>query len=281
MENVKFVTSQGEIRFGNQYMITKIEGLNEGGVNWQEYTYIDTDGAEYDNGLYDPRTVTISGYIRANGKNALHSNRAKLTQIINGKNKGILHYKTGSRQYFTEAIPELPEFGSPIQNFMPFVIYFKLYRFYWKEESGNMRDIWKREGKIKSVFSFPLVMTVRTNESTLYNGGDVAAPIIIRIYGGLTSAASTLSIDMGLTIVNKTTGKYIELEYDISKNEVITIDTDKATVISSINGNILHKMTEQSTFFKLQCGENVIEVLNHSGTQVVAIAEFYNLLVGV
>ena len=281
MENVKFVTSQGEIRFGSQYMITKIEGLNEGGVSWQEYTYIDTDGAEYDNGLYEPRTLTVTGYIRANDRNALHSSRAGLTRIINGKNKGILHYKTGGRQYFTEAIPELPEFGSPIQNFMPFVIYFKLYRFYWKEESGNMRDIWKREGKIKSVFSFPLVMTVRTNESTLYNGGDVAAPIIIRIYGGLTSAASTLSIDMGLTIVNKTTGKYIELEYDISKNEVITIDTDKATVISSINGNILHKMTEQSTFFKLQCGENVIEVLNHSGTQVVAIAEFYNLLVGV
>lgn len=281
MENIRFATPQGEIRFGSQYMITKIEGLNEGGVSWQEYTYIDTDGAEYDNGLYEPRTLTVTGYIRANDRNALHSSRAGLTRIINGKNKGILHYKTGGRQYFTEAIPELPEFGSPSQNFMPFVIYFKLYKFYWKEESGNTRDIWKREDKIKSNFSFPLVMTVRTNESVLFNGGDVPAPVIIKIYGGLTSAVSTLNIDTGITVTNKTTGEYLELEYDISENEVITIDTDKAAVVSSLNGNILHKMTEQSTFFKLQCGENIIEVTNHSNTQAVAIAEFYNLLVGV
>ena len=68
-------------------------------------------GVEYTESLYEPRLVTINGYIRGSNDEEILKLRQKMLNILNGKKQGNLVYHTGSHEYFSPAMPDLPVFG--------------------------------------------------------------------------------------------------------------------------------------------------------------------------
>ena len=73
--------------------------------------------------------------------------------------------------------------------------------------------------------------------------------------------------------------EFLQLDYSFVDGEIITIDTENKTVVSSINGNIIKYLDNASTFFTLDYGGNEIEAAMNE--PVVVKAEFYNRFVGV
>lgn len=283
-EYFRYVTDRGEIQFGwgFPFVFDKPEGMNEADTNRQETGGYDEDGTEYEYPTYSPRLVTLPGSFRSSNKAGLYSMRADMVRIMNGKDKGRLYYYNGYKEYFSEAVADIPQFGQRMQNVMMFTCYFNLYRFYWKEAKPTKNNLFYRENHIKGTFQFPFVFTTRYSKGNLINLGDVEADWKITITATSNQTLQTLFLNTGLEIKNNTTGETMLLEYDMTDGEVITIDTENAKVTSSINGNILYALSGSSTFFKLKQGKNEIEATNYNTSIPVYInSEFYNRYLGV
>lgn len=268
------------ITFANyqKFVFGSIEGLNEGDVTQQTEQYLEQDGVDILSSYYEPRTVTLKGHILAENEVELYDLRQKLTRACNSKTKGTLRYGNGLKTYFSEAVAELPQYGGAIANKgLPFSIDFTLYNFFWKDDYKRIDNVLKLVNHIDDSFTFPLQFTTLTTIATVTNSGDVPCPLIIKILGiGGTVGAE------GFTMINNTTGQFITLTYNIIDDEVVTIDTQELTIVSSLNGNILHKITNDSDIdMKLVLGPNLIEGINSAGNQIIITTEHYDMYVGV
>ena len=271
------------IRFAKyqQYVFDDITGLDEGEVATQTGQYLEQDGVDILSAYYEPRIVTLSGHILADNDMELYTLRRQLTKACNGKTKSLLKYSDGYRTYFSEAIAELPQFGKRLGNSgktaLPFSVNFYLYNFYWKDDSKNIEHIFKATNHLGNSFMFPLVFTTLTTISNVINGGDVECPLTIKITGRGAAVG-----DDGFNVINNTTGRFIKVEHNITDGEVVTIDTQELTITSNISGNILHKITSDSTLdLKLKLGINEIECLNYASNEIFVTAEYYDMFVGV
>ena len=151
---LSFQTDNDMITFGlvSKYVCSTVTGINEGTVNRRKINYIDTDGADYTDDLYEERIIVIEGYIQSGSRKELNDLRAKLTQICNGKNRGKLIYENGNRRYFTEAIAELPEFGERTGRVQLFSCKFIAYRFFWKDYFETKAVVASFKNNIKTYF---------------------------------------------------------------------------------------------------------------------------------
>lgn len=279
MTYIEFQTDLGKINFSilSKFVCSHCTGLNEGTVIRRKINYIDTDGAEYVDDLYDERTITVEGYISAKNQLELENARAELTKICNGKSRGKFVWSCKNKRYFTEAIAELPEFGERVGNVLPFVCVFIAYHFYWKDNSVTEAAIASFEDHIKSTFQFPLIFTSKTSEANIFNHGDVDADIIITI-----TCSESSGTDSVLKILNHTTEKQIILNYNMTADEVITIDTKNCDITTTKGTALLSKMDSSSEFFKLARGLNHLEVVNTNTNSVYScICKHYNTYVGV
>lgn len=286
-QSMTFVCGENKIdfRLGGKYWLEKVEGLNEGSVTRREDEYIDTDGLEYGDELYEPRTVTLYGFIQATSRKELFQLRQKMARILNGKAKGILKYSNGFNRYFSEAVADLPQFGERVQNILPFVVDFNLYRFYWKDDYRYDTQVFSRSDKLLGRFTFAsltdkIIVSEVIPSGTLVNSGDIKTDLIIRVKG--TKTPSQTSANKGFKITNEATGEYIQLAYNISNGETVTIDTRECTITSSNGTNLMNCLHVDSTFFRLECGANRLtgSLLNpYLGISIET--EHYNMRIGV
>ena len=106
--------------------------------------------------------------------------------------------------------------------------------------------------------------------ATVINLGDIPVGAKIEI-----TAFSTV---VNPVIYNVTTNKKIELNYTMSNGEKITITTNVGNkkIISSIKGNIINKLTRNSTFFDIQRGTNKLSFNAKSGISDMKAFIIYN-----
>jgi len=260
-----------------KFIFSTVDGLNEGETSYQTASYLEQDGQDILTSYYEPRKVTLNGYILADSDVELYALRRQLVNACNGKAKDTLTYNDGHNTYFSEAIAELPQFGIKTGFGLPFIVYFNLYNFYWKAQDIYINNVFQRTNHLSTLFTLPLIITTRTNKSIVINDGDVSCSMIIKI----TGKGTTAGVD-GFKVINNTTGNFIRIAYNIADSEVVTIDTQEITITSSVNGNILHKVTNDSKLdLKLMPGTNEIEGINYASNYISIVAEHYNLYVGV
>ena len=274
-----FQTENDIITFGlsSRYVCSEVSGINEGTVNRRKINYIDTDGADFVDDLYEEREITINGYIHAKSKIELENLQSEFCRICNGKNRGKFIYESANKRYFTEAIAEIPEFGERIGKVKLFSIKIIAYRFYWKSYLETKAVIVSFENHIKSEFQFPLIFTSKKSKAIIPNSGTIPAEPTFEIR--CTESGKNNGV---LTILNHTTGKMIELDYNMTSGERLIIDTSSCNIESNQNGNLLKYMKPSSEFFKLQQGANELEVTNtDSSCMYSCICSHYNTYVGV
>ena len=294
MERIIYKSKDGQIDFGldSAFVLSSTEGINSGDAERQWLEFLDTDGAEVGACLYEPRHITVKGFIRGKNKLETASLRMRLSNMVSVKEEGILEYICDTGNYKARAIPEsLPSFGAQVQNLLPFVIYFALPDFYWQGLPLYRRDILKTTPNLIFPFTFPGKFGLLTTRGNVINQGFLSAPCVIQIYGTSVNYGA-FSIDSGLEIINHTTKTHLLFNYDIAAGEVITVDTSVPSVKSSINGNILNRVDfgqngicpdyTTDIAMKLVPGANDMECVNYNpGHLIRAEISFYRLFSGV
>ena len=274
-EHLTFINEYGKILFGSgKYIITNIDGVNRPEIQRQETSIIDTDGKKIVRTSYTSKTVTVNGYIRANDKNELYALKLELTRILDCKTEGKLVYEVDNKKYFTEAITqECPIFGDVIQNFVPFTVMFTAFNIYWKTVKQTKENVYERIAgipeKSDGTFTFPCVFSYRKSKKMFFNKGNLSCDFVCEIRGVsetdelVAAAANTNETPTaGFRIMNNTTGEYMIINHDVAIGETVLVNTAEFSVLSSKDGNILHKLQNGTDFFKLAPGKSEIEVTN-------------------
>jgi len=109
-------------------------------------------------------------------------------------------------------------------------------------------------------FTYPVIYGASTYSvtNTAHNLGDISTyPQSIQVYGPINTP----------TITNVTTGEFITVNQNlVSSSNVLTISYDKDSLSVELDGNsVLDSVTDSSTYFKLQPGDNQITL---SGTTI-------------
>lgn len=125
-------------------------------------------------------------------------------------------------------------------------------------------------------YIFPYVLPVGwqagSGEVTARNNGNTPVKPVIKFKGSMTDP----------TLINVTTGKLVQLSgFNAPEGSEVVIDTRTRSVLLN-GGNIFDKLSDQSTFFSLQPGDNVFRLESASGADtVVATVEWRNGFMGV
>lgn len=294
MERLEFISPKGQIVFGadSPYKLESFENAGDGTVTRSTVQFMDTDGATLGNALYEPRTVTVKGRIYAKNAYEVSQLRQKLTELCDCKSSGTLLYTGDTGHYRAEAVAEsLPAFGTKMSRSLAFVVYFILPGFYWQGLPQIELPILQTTPNLTFPFTFPGQFGYLTTRRQVANNSGNAAPCRIVIYGNEISQ-TTLSGTQGLEIVNHTAKSHLFIDHDITDDEVITIDTARASVTSSKSGNLLHKIKfsgagdypdyETDLAMKLLPGMNDFECMNLNPARLIRVeVQFYTLFLGV
>ena len=125
--------------------------------------------------------------------------------------------------------------------------------------------LFSRTDLISGNFTLPCVFTRRITRCTLVNRGDVLSEPTITFFG-VQGNQKERAGSPGVSVVNHTNGKKIELLYEISVGETVTVDIPTRSIRSDQNGNILFSLGQDSYLsdFWLEPGVNDIEVVRHN-----------------
>lgn len=253
-----------EISLNGPYVYSGSD-LNSYSLTQVTEKYPNTDGEEVSEVLYEPRPISINGYIRAKSILELENLRHNLQKAFDGKSFGRLRYNNGARSFYADVKAEKNvEFGTPTGTMQTFIIYLKIHNFYWKKYRLKYADMTTylstRQDLIHGSFKLPCVWTELYNRKTVINNGEVKVGMIITIKG----KSDTDNQEMGLDIINHSTNEHLMIKYDCLKDDVLVIDNSNFMVYLN-NEKALHLVDENdgSDFFALQVGENDIEIVNN------------------
>lgn len=263
---------------GLKYSLLSFEP-NEINAQYQTASYIGQDGTDVLGANYEPRYVTLQGHIMARSTAEHFALRQKLISLCDGKTERDLIYFEGLHHYKAKAIAAVPVFSGRQGFCLPFTIKFTIPSFFWTDKDETERSIVNYIPLI-STFNFdPLFEFSQTVTQATISNSDVPTPFIIEVKG----RGGTPSDTYGITITNETTGEVIKIERDIADGELITIDTENATATSSVSGDIITSISDDSIIdMMLASGNNVIKAENlNVNNDVSVVIKYRNRFVGV
>jgi phage-related protein len=235
-------------------MLTGITNTANGETSRRETAYAGYDGADFEDITLRPRMVTVNGTLFGTTLQDIDELKRTLIDACNPKEEAEVRYHNGAREYYAKALPTLPTFNKISNTVYQFIIYLEISKFYWLSSTDIVQGVFRTINNIYGEdISLPRPFSLREQGADIYNHGSVAAPLIIEL-------TATESFTDTIVIKNTTYNKEIRIEnYSVTAGEVITINTDEYTVTSSLNGNIISYISENSELFNLPCGLTRIE----------------------
>lgn len=234
--------------------ITDIEGL---GLTDREYNvavYSNYDGQNTFSSRAVARTITIA--LEACGKDVTTIVRNAIRIF---SKEGILHISDNEtdRRIKCNQI-QVPELTRVLKGqIATFAVQFVCDSPFFEDSTDTTSPLYERKKLITSPFSLPCMFGEITAGAKIEIVGDVSVEPIITIY-----CPQRFENTDSIVVKNETTGKSITLNYSPSDDEKIIIDIKRRKITSSINGNIINYLTEDTFLgdFILVSGGNVISV---------------------
>lgn len=149
------------------------------------------------------------------------------------------------------------------------VLQFICYDPYFHNVTNTVLKIAKPVNKLPNVnedgrwfIELPVVATEINKTVVAINSGETILYPIIKIYSNKTENDNPEAY--GIVISNETTGNSITLDYNLSVNEIITVDIPQRKIDSNINGDITNYISDNTVLsaFFLDIGENNITIDN-------------------
>lgn len=253
---IEFENELGRIEFGRDktFKITESDGLGFLARTRSMTGLAGSDG-QYCLGEYTgARTITFGGDFCENGN--FHEKR--IIKILN---------KYGTLKIGRKKIGVLCSdftISKKGGGYKSYVLQFTADYPYFSDINAENVIVYNVTRLIGSPFELPCVFSRRSNEQNVSNSGDVKCEPILKI------TAITENNGGNITIENVTVGKRIILNYTMQCGECVTVDTEKRTIVSDINGSILYALSNDSFLsdFYLDVGKNIIKVTNASGGEI-------------
>ena len=248
----------------NQYMTSKIDGLNPPAGTISTSTYAGMDGSFLNNAFIEKRNLVISFEMRGIG---LEKRRHALYRVVKPSRYIKVFYKTAGIDVYTEGYVETCE----ISNFDTLTsgqISIICPNPYWYSTSAVYAYYSQVTGAFhfpfpKSDAPFPLGVYSTTDNIIIQNDGDETG-FTIRIEASSDETVPEIAA-VTPTIYNADTGEYLQIKGDILKGDIIMITTktgNKTVTLTrnGVNSNIINRLVSGSTWLSLREGKNTFHV---------------------
>jgi len=278
---LKYTNARGEsITFSNNssFFIGSVEGLGDVNADIQSQKAPYQDGFNYIDSVLEPRILSFQVNIRGLNDTDISQKRAQLAALFNPKlGPGVFEYKYGNVVRIIDAIAEhIPKYGTGFEN---------LGRRHQKASVDLIcpNPYWRTPAVVEEpifipLFQFPFEgefqMGMQQEQRVIYNDGDAPAPLQIEFHGPATNPK----------IINNTTGEFIRIKQVLREGERMMIDTtdgNKSVYFVDelgIERNVFNWLDLNSSFFKLEIGENEIEYTADSDIQGAVMKISYSKL---
>ena len=248
----------------NQYMTSKIDGLNPPAGTISTSTYAGMDGSYLNNAFIEKRNVVISFQMRGID---IEKRRHLLYRVVKPSRYIKVFYKTAGIDVYTEGYVETCE----ISNFDALTsgqISIICPDPYWYSTSAVYAYYSQVTGAFHFPFPesdapFPLGVFSTTDNIIIQNDGDETGFTIQIEASSSETVPETVAVTP--TLYNADTGEYLQIKGEILKGDVITITTKTGnkTVTLTRNGvdsNIINRLVSGSTWLSLREGKNTFHV---------------------
>lgn len=261
------------------YILSTLSGVGGVEASVISSTIPGVDGAYMQGIRIEPREVPCTVYVYGKDRQDMYAQRYELIRKLTPTSKlGWLYYRNDYIHVRTQAIPRLPpDFTERIRNYNKADITFWCPSPYWRSVFNHTEEIGYIKGEgFKYPFAFPVKFASLKNELSIDYQGSVSAPVTITIYGSATKPK----------ITNKTTGKYIAVEKELTDNQRLVIVTTRGSKSVKIaetgksTKDAFQYIDPESVFWELQPGENIISYDSGDDSQKTAVkiaySEFYS-----
>lgn len=254
---LKYTNDLGDsIRFGgDDYKIIELEGFGDVGADIQLQKSPYQDGSTHIDTVLEERPLYIKFLIMADDYSGLVAMRRHSGRVFNPKIGGTFTITHDGEDYEiccrSEHVPSFPDSGTDSVGRMQTVsVNFLAPNPYWRSTTVTEEPAF--EPRFRFPVRGPFIMGVQRNDRIIINDGDAPAPFQVDFYGPSD----------GPIIENKTTGEFIKINKRLEEGQTFKIDTSDSSVIyvdeDGTETNVFHWIDLNSTFFKLQIGENDI-----------------------
>lgn len=270
MLNLELISPKGDtLKLINNNSFTLIDavGITTAKANISSTTVASQDGDNVNNVQGQPRAIEL--YIRPKPELDVETVKREVFKYIKPKLKHKLKMTHNGRITVIEAIVEtidMPRFTNNVV--MQVLLYCS--QPYWEDAEYIIQTI----SEVLNLHYFPeelggLAFPVEgivmgeydANRTRIFNNeGDVAVGMEISIFA--------LDTVINPTIYNSN-GEFIGLNYTLSANDVVTINTTKGKkeVMLNATTNLLDKIKPNSTWLQLEIGENEFTIDSDEGTE--------------
>jgi len=251
-------------------LIESLEGIGEVDADIQGQTAPYSDGDMYIDTLLQPRFIDLEGSILKRDFIEIREFRRHILRVCNpklGLGKITLELDGDIKEIMgvLDGSPAFPERGRDV--FQKFMINWKCPDPYWKDLNRVSRPLQSYVGNFTLPTTFPFELGVAGSRTTLFNEGDVPAPVSIDIHGPTTNPQ----------IINRTTGDYIRINRSIADDEILHINTASGQQrVEIYRDNSIEQgfgyLDHNSELFSLELGENEIEHIADAGDRNAIVA---------
>lgn len=283
MRRLTYENPKGEeiVFYLSPFLIESLEGIGEVESDVQTKSAPYADGVTHIDSRLEPRHIDMEGSIMLTGFKDIREKRRVITRVCNPKlGLGLITFELDGETYqirgVPDAVPTFPERGR--NPWQPFEITWLCPNPYWRSPNETAKPLVAYVGHFKLPTKFPFKLGTSGSKTTLYNDGDVPAPVRIEMHGPTTNPQ----------IFNRTTGEYLRINRTIARGEVMHINTESGkqrVVIIDEEGNedsAFGYLDHDSDLFYLQLGENVIEHVADAGNRhAEVIVRWDSMFVGV
>lgn len=259
-----------------EIVITDFTGFGEVDVDIQSQKAPYQDGSVFIDALLSERPVSLDFLIKGKDYAEVVANRRRLSRVFNPKLQGQLTVTVAGRSYIIDVVPEhAPNFpsgsGNQGQQYQKGVIDLIAHDPYWRDPNETSKPLHSYVGNFTFPFELPIELGVAGSHTTLYNEGDVPAPVRIDIQGPVTNPR----------IINNTTGEWIRVNVSVAHDEILHIDTTPGRKRAEIYrgvfvSNAFGYLDHDSDWLTLTMGENDIEHIADAGDNDSLVAVTWN-----
>ena len=236
-------------------------------------------GDTYDGQRIEPREITAIGHINTSDKAQARELRRKALRIFNPELGGTIKYICGDYEKIISCrIDSSPQFSKK-SVLTQFDVTFNCLDPFFRDELETKEDIasWVSSWEFPTCIDNNEGMIFGYREESVivdcYNEGDVATYMRIKF--------TALGTVVNPVLLNVDTQEYIQINATMEAGDVIVIDTTfgNKSVILIRNGekiDYFRKIDADSTFMKLEIGDNIFRYDAGEGINALEVSIYYN-----
>lgn len=285
MQSFKIINSRGDnIEFGmySPYLLSHIEGLGIPTPDIYSSQSPALDGSQIHDVLLSDRIISVRATIKCESREELYYEKKRISKILNPKLGSLkLIYKNDYKTYREYGyIDGEIDFKERINNIGIVNMTFICPNPFWLDEVDIVSQL---KYTRNNGFRFPAVFSTRfaamSYRKKILNNGDIDIGCIIEYSGAAINPK----------IINETTGEFIKVNRTLVSGQKLVINTiegEETVDIIAADGtktNVFNWITNDSTFFKLRMGENILSYSseNETNADVIINVIYSNKYVGV